>query len=380
MANANVYDYIIAGAGASGLSLLLRMLREPVLQDKKILLIDQAPKTANDRTWCFWEAGPGFFEEVVYRRWDKIAFHHPRFSRELTIAPYQYKMIRGGDFYRYCFDRIAGDPRVTLLFGSITALETESARANVTVNGERFTAPWVFSSLLLQAPPAGPRDIQLLQHFKGWVVETEQPVFDPALATFMDFRTDQAAGTTFVYVMPFSPTRALVEYTLFTEALLSQEAYEQGLHAYIREQLGNPVYRVEDEEFGIIPMTTQRFPVAQGRVVYLGTAGGQTKGSSGYTFQFIQKHAAAICRRLQRGLSPVADTGIARFRFYDRVLLDVLGQKRLPGDRVFADLFEKNKPQRILRFLDNESSLPDELRLISSLPTAPFLKAALRQR
>jgi lycopene beta-cyclase len=60
------YDYIIAGAGAAGLSLLTRMIACGKFSDKKILIIDKAAKTVNDRTWCFWEKEQGFFEDIVY--------------------------------------------------------------------------------------------------------------------------------------------------------------------------------------------------------------------------------------------------------------------------------------------------------------------------
>jgi len=42
-------------------------------------------------------------------------------------------------------------------------------------------------------------------------------------------------------------------------------------------------------------------------------------------------------------------------------------------------MFEKNDPVQVLRFLDNESTLTEELKIISTLPTLPFLKAAINQ-
>jgi lycopene beta-cyclase len=62
-----MYDYLITGAGAAGLSLAYH-LNQSGLSDKRILLIDRAPKTSNDRTWCFWEVQPGSFEAVGLSR------------------------------------------------------------------------------------------------------------------------------------------------------------------------------------------------------------------------------------------------------------------------------------------------------------------------
>jgi lycopene beta-cyclase len=101
------YDYIITGAGCAGLSLLLQILQHKKLHDKSILIVDKSPKVTNDRTWCFWEKEPGLFESIVHHRWTKLNFFSPTVKRTLNISPYEYKMIRGIDFFRY----------VTLLYG-----------------------------------------------------------------------------------------------------------------------------------------------------------------------------------------------------------------------------------------------------------------------
>jgi lycopene beta-cyclase len=191
----------------------------------------------------------------------------------------------------------------------------------------------------------------------------------------------QQYGTTFVYVMPFSETQALVEYTLFTESLLDKQQYEDGLQCYIKDILKIDSYKIIEEEFGIIPMTNHSFPLVNGGIINIGTAGGQTKASSGYTFNFIQKHSARMVQNLIKRNNPFIPLpgGPGRFKFYDSVLLHILKHRQLAGDKIFTQLFKKNKPRQVLRFLDNESSLLTELKIISSLPTWPFLKAALRQ-
>ncbi len=220
----------------------------------------------------------------------------------------------------------------------------------------------------------------LLQHFKGWVIETAKPSFNPEEATMMDFRVHQLHGTTFAYVLPFSNTSALIEYTLFTKNLLEDKEYDKELKNYITEFLKIDDYVIKEEEFGIIPMTNERLSFKGQDAWMIGTAGGQTKASSGYTFQFIQKQSKQIVDFLgtNRSLSNFPATP-ARFRFYDNTLLHILFYNKLPGDKIFSQLFKKNKPRHVLRFLDNESSLQEELKIISSLPTWPFLKAAIKQ-
>lgn len=357
------------------------MIRSGRFGDKKVLLIDRDRKQSNDRTWSFWETGPGPFEEIVFHRWKKTWFHSRGFSRLLDLSPYEYKMIRGLDFYEYCLALIRQHRNFEIRFEEIISVANEEGTAAVQTSAATYRGDYVFNSILPGKPSLKKGDLYLLQHFKGWIIETPVPVFNPEEATLMDFRVDQSLGTTFIYVKPFSATRALVEYTLFTEQLLTPAEYEEGLKSYIIDFLGGTAYEIIEEENGIIPMTSFAFPSVEGRIIYLGTAGGQTKGSSGYTFRFIQKHSARLVESLVKKGNPFISMpqGPRRFRFYDSTLLYILAHNKVPGDKVFSLLFKKNKPSRVLRFLDNETSLGDELKIISSLPTWPFIKVALKQ-
>jgi lycopene beta-cyclase len=376
-----VYDYIITGMGCAGLSLAIHLSRNGALQGKRILLIDLDKKEKNDRTWCFWETEPGPFEDVVIRRWSKAWFHAEGFSSLLDLSPYTYKMIRGLDYYRYALKELSSNPQVEFLYAPVERIQQAGDHADVTAGGQVYQGTYVFNSILFDPPRPEPGKYYLLQHFKGWIVETDLPAFRTDEATLMDFRPSQEQGTTFVYVMPFSENRALVEYTLFSPELLPGQAYDEGLKTYLHEVLGIHQYRVVEEEFGIIPMTNHRFPKHAGNVIHMGTAGGQTKASSGYTFRFIQKHAAALASSLLHTGHPhdIPAHFIDRFYWYDSVLLNILHHRTLEGSYVFRQLFKKNKAATILRFLDNETSLAQEFRLLNTLPQWPFMKAGLRE-
>jgi lycopene beta-cyclase len=379
------YDMIFLGGGCAALSLLVRLVQSGQFAGLRFLVVDPDRKTANDRTWCFWEKGSGYFEKVVYRQWEQLDFYSSDFSAPLSLDGYRYKMIRGVDFYAHCLDVLERSGQVEWVSATVTAVTRFADQVVLQVDTNpstsltwNLTAPLVFNSIYKPAVTSSGQ-VDLLQHFKGWVIETSGSEFHSQRATLMDFRVSQQEGTTFVYVMPFSERRALVEYTLFTKSLLTPAAYEQGLRAYIQEQLGIKEYQVTEEEFGVIPMTTRSFSFYNDGIFNLGTAGGQTKASSGYTFQFIQKQSDRIVRQLIQassgGLQQLKGNP-ARFHFYDQVLLQVLAKGYWPGDRVFARLFERNKASSIFRFLDNETSWPEELAIISSLPTWPFLRGA----
>jgi len=372
------YNYIIAGAGCAGLSLAMHMIHSGNFTDKKVLLIDKDPKKSNDRTWCFWQKEESLFEPIVYKKWERIWFHGEEFSKELNISPYQYKMIRAIDFYNYCLDTISKQLNFSIRFQRVNHVFSSEVTTGVMIDNEVIHAEYVFNSILFEKPELSQKQYWLLQHFKGWSIETEERIFDEEEATLMDFRIDQQWGTAFCYVLPFSSTKALVEYTLFSPEVLPNERYNEGLKSYIQNTLNIASFKIVDEEFGVIPMTNFRFSARQNKVINIGTAGGQTKGSSGYTFNFIQKHSHDLVRQLKKGKLHASATN-SRFSFYDSVLLNILYHNSLPGSKIFTDLFKKNKPRKVLKFLDNETSVAEDLKIISTLPTWPFTKAAMKQ-
>ncbi len=362
----------------------MRMIDAGLTTGKQILLIDKSAKQTNDRTWCFWETKKGFFESIVCHRWDHIWFHGPQFSKQYAIAPYQYKMIRGIDFYEYCWQMIRQHRNIDVLNGSVSSVSTADNTLRLVIDNHEhhYNSATVFNSLWKEADARKQHAVYLLQHFKGWLIETARPFFNPGEATLMDFRVSQDKGASFVYVLPLSATRALVEYTLFSESLLDATDYDNALADYMSTWLHTEDYVITAEEFGVIPMTTARFPWYANGMYHIGTAGGQTKASSGYTFQFIQKQSAAIVQQLkEKTLNPLSRAGqpSKKFLFYDAVLLNVLSKRYATGSHIFTSLFKKNSPQQIFAFLDNETSLLQDIRIIQSLPTAPFLKAALGQ-
>jgi len=366
------------------MSLLMRMASDSFFSSKKILVVDADDKSLNDRTWCFWEKEADIFEPVVHHVWEELDFFSNHFSTVMDIAPYQYKMIRGIDFYNYVKNKIASASNIEWRKASVKKLiqkSTDHLAGVELTDGTVLYADYVFSSIVFEPISTAPNDYHFLQHFTGWEIETNSPVFNPGRAVFMDFRVGQEHGTTFMYVLPTSATTALVEYTLFTESLLPDEVYENAIRNYIKSELEIQDYTITHREKGVIPMTTYSFPRYRGNHVYIGIAGGEAKASSGYAFRFIQKRTAAIVNALKQGKSLEINKSFSEKKghLYDAVLLHVLHYRKMPGDQIFAAIFKGNKASAVLSFLDNESSLVTDLKIMSSVPTGIFLPAALQE-
>ena len=377
------YDYIITGAGLAGLSLLMRMMQHPFFDSAQILVIDAAQKNTNDRTWCFWEKESDIFEPIVIKKWNHVSFIAPSYTNELNLSPFTYKMIRGIDLYSHVLAKAATKNNISFCTERVLAVHSDNEGAKVVLESQTLTASKVFNSILFE--PANvlaqkASDYFLWQHFKGFEIKTATPVFNDAVATLMDFTVGQEQGTTFMYVMPTSPTTALVEYTLFTPNILEEKEYDKAITDYIQKTYGSIDYEITHQEFGQIPMTNYAFVGGAGNLINIGVAGGQVKGSSGYAFHFIQEKTKTIVADVVSGKNPLRASTFAqkKFQLYDSVLLRVLQDKKLDGASIFTAIFSKNPPDRVFRFLNNESSLLDDLHIMASVPTRVFLPAAIQ--
>lgn len=376
------YDYIFLGAGCASLSIIMRMIDSNKFDQKKILLVDKQAKTKNDRTWCFWEEEPGYFDKIVYHKWKQLFFNTGNEIIQLKMNNYQYKMIRGIDFYKHCFSKINLQQNIDIIYGDISFDEGEGELLNLTINNENVVTSAktiIFSSI--QANPKKQKEkFYLLQHFKGWLIETSDEIFNPLQATIMDFSVPQTHGTTFVYVLPLSPTKALIEYTIFSENLLNDDDYNKELTSYLGKIDGLKNYTIVEQEFGVIPMTNAHFASFKNGIHFIGTAGGQTKPSTGYTFRFIQKESDRIVDELvSKGEISTMKKINNRFLFYDSTLLHILSKKLLAGKTIFSMLFKKNPATIIFKFLDNETTVAQELKLLNSLPKKIFSKAGFTE-
>jgi lycopene beta-cyclase len=374
------YDYIIAGMGCAGLSLAMQ-LKNSDLPFDKILLVDNDLKNKNDRTWCFWtKEKNNWFDKIIYKRWDKFSFKSKNFNNSYDLQPYQYLMIRGIDFYDYCLTELKKDARFHFITASITEIATVSSMGILRTNEHAFFAPYIFNSAF-RVQSVKTRHVNYVQHFKGWLIETPGNCFDEDCPMFMNFDTEQHHDCRFFYVIPFSKNKALIEYTGFSKNSLSDPEYDQKLAAYIHNDLKIESFTIIETESGKIPMAESSYINPFGdSVVNIGTAGGYSKPSTGYTFYFIQKNTKIIVSQLKQKakvLMPVKRKW--DYELYDKILLDVLNKKEIEAREVFTLLFKKNKISGLLAFLNEESNIMQDLSILNSVPKKPFIISALKK-
>ncbi len=394
-------DVALVGGGGAAVALLHQLaLRGPAgLRVAVVDPVDRLAGTPADRTWCFWDApgdatrgdlgAPGQPGGAVHRQWESVRVVGPGGGRlDLDLAPMRYAMVRSQDYYARVAAAVAA-AGLDVVHVPATADRVDDAPDAAivgTLAGDVRTR-WVFDSR--PAPPLRPARTALLQHFRGQVVRTDRPAFDPGVPVLMDFTTGQPAdGLSFGYCLPSDERTALLEYTEFSPAVLDDAGYTAALGAYLRRVTGGADVEVLHTEQGAIPMSDavpQRRPGV--RVVRIGTAGGATRASTGYTFTAMQRQARWLAGTLARhgpGADPAGPGAPVppsayprRHSWMDALVLRALADGTLAGPAFFTDLFVRNPAARVLRFLDGATTRAEEVALMATAPRVPMLRAAL---
>lgn len=389
------FDYIFTGTGLASLMTIYKMVLSGKFAGKSILLLDQDLKKANDRTWCFWEKEDSIWNPIISKKWDLALFANEDFKRDLELKPYTYNKINGLDFYNFVFEAISIQPNITFLNEKVTDINELETHIFVGTEENRYTCSYLFNSIYTKAFAEGQKKYPVLQqHFAGWFIKSESEVFNPDEVTFMDFSVEQKENTRFMYVLPTSKTEALVEYTLFSEKLLPLAEYENEIQIYL-QKLGIQQFEITEKEQGSIPMTCYPFwKKNTKRVLNIGTAGGWTKASTGYTFKNSDKKSSELVEFItHKSASPETSASLSmkeesmnmttfykkrRFWFYDLLLLDILYRHNELGSSIFSSLFKKGNPQLIFKFLDEETTFLEDVKVILKCPKLSFIKALFR--
>ena len=370
------YDYIFTGAGLSALMTVYKIVQSGKFKNKSILLLDENTKKTNDRTWCFWKTNDSLWEQSISKKWDSALFANEDFRRDLDLQPYHYNMVKGLDFYTQVFELLSKQENITFVNQKVLEIEESETIILIQTESESFSCSKLFNSIYNKHKAESQTKYPVLQqHFIGWFIKSEQPVFNQEQATFMDFSVEQKGNTRFMYVLPTSKTEALLEYTLFSHHHLKTEEYENEIQQYI-EKLGISNYEIVEKEQGSIPMTCYPFWKANTKnVINIGTSGGWTKASTGYTFKNSDKKSSELVAFLQRETDFTKFHKKTKFWFYDLLLLDILDRKNELGSHIFSSMFKKGNPNLIFKFLDEETSFIEDIKVILKCPKMPFIKA-----
>lgn len=295
-----------------------------------------------------------------------------------------YRCIPADAFYDLALSRIEASPNVRLARGvSVEGFRAlDGGVAAVTADGE-FEARRTYDSRPPEPRPAPAGEIHWLQHFVGLEIEADSPVFDPSVATLMDFRIMDGPDIRFMYVLPLDEKTALVEDTFFGGEPRPESEYLESIARYLREELEVGSWTERHRERGAIPMSTvPPIPPTNPRVTPIGVRAGLARPATGYAFLAIQRHSrrlavyasrAGIDRPMPRGRPYRRATA-----FLDRVFLSYLARDPAAAPGMFRTMFDGVAPESMARFMFDGGTPADRIAVMRSLPAPPLVGQALR--
>ena len=349
------FDYIIIGGGCAGLSLAYELEINNKLNSKNLAIIEPRPSYKRDKTWSFWKVAPHNFEDCVIKSWENFTINIQNKTKHLKCSNLPYQTIDSGLFYEKILKRLKQNKRI-FFFKNIK---------EVTMNNGL-----IFNSV----PKFKSKYENLWQHFAGFEIETDKKSFDDKIMNLMDFDCEQHKSVHFFYTLPFSKNKALIETTWLSKMDdILEKNYEEQIINYIENNLKIRGYKINYKEQGAIPLF---YPIIkkEKNIINIGTAGGMTRLSTGYTFLNIQNHSKYLTENIESITSVKNFQILKKYQFLDKVFLKVLRSKPEIMPEIFYSMFQA-KEEAVINFLSNKSSFVEDLIIIMRMPKKIFLKA-----
>ena len=348
------FDYVIIGGGCAGLSLAYELEIQEKLKDKTLAIIEPRPEYKRDKTWSFWKVTPHNFDDCIKKSWENFSINVPSRTNHLECKDYPYQSIDSGLFYEKINNKLKENSNISF-FKSIDEINTKNS--------------FIFNSV----PIIKKNHLNLWQHFCGVEIETKYNFFDEQIFNLMDFDCEQRDSVHFFYTLPFTKNKALVETTWLSKMNdNSQKDYDQQIKDYIKNHLKIKDYEIIYKEEGAIPLFYPLYEKEKNKI-NIGTAGGMTRLSTGYTFLNIQEHSKYIRENIENISNSKRFEISKKYQFLDDIFLRVLNKHPEKMSNIFFNMF-RTSPKTVIKFLSNKSNFFEDLEIILKMPKWKFLK------
>lgn len=371
------FDYIIVGAGCSGLSLAYEMNVKNLFNDKTCAIIDKRKEFNRDKIWSYWNIYEHSFYDCLINKWDKFCVKKNQNEIILDCENFQYQSIDSQKFYKKILDNLNSNKNIKLILNkSVDKIYENKDEAIVQCSDEIFRTDIIFNSSLDNKTT---KESELFQHFYGCEVVFDENVNLPEYPIIMDFNCNQDSWVHFFYTLPMGKNKIFIENTwISNEKSFAFERYIAEINYYIQNNLNyKKKYKTNYSEIGSIPMFHFKNNVKYKKLINIGTAGNLTRKSTGYTFLNIQKSVKQIVINISKKQNIKESSVSLKYNYLDNIFIKVLLEKKGSMHEVFFDLFKKNKTKDIVKFLSNTSNWFEDLRIILSMPKLIFIKKLL---
>ena len=315
------FDYIILGGGCAGLSLAYELDIKKKLNDKTLAIVETRDEYKRDKTWSFWKVTDHNFEDCVIKSWNSFSINSNLGSHQVVNKEYPYQTVDSGLFYKKVLNQLAQNKNIQF-FKNSEQLNLENS--------------FIFNSI----PSSNIDRSNVWQHFKGIEIETSKDIFDDEIFNLMDFDCDQRDNVHFFYTLPFKKNKALIETTWLSKMDdITLNDYDIQLEKYIKETLKIKNYKINYQEEGAIPLFYPQIKIEKNKI-NIGSAGGMTRLSTGYTFLNIQDHSKYISNNIEK----INNTKIyhigKKYELLDNIFLNVLKNYPDKMPKIFFKMFK----------------------------------------
>ena len=349
------FDYIIIGGGCSGLSLAFELNKNNQLIDKTLAIIEKRSSYYRDRTWSFWRVKQHNFEDCVIKNWRNFTVNNSKETRSFTNTKFPYQSINSELFYKKIIKTLKKNNNIKF-YKNID---------EININGAI-----IFNSVFDHNIQ---KQNKLWQHFHGVEIEVDNNTFDETTFNLMDFDCDQKNSVHFFYTLPFTAKKALIETTWLSEMKdESEKKYKEQINDYITKKYKINNFTINYSEEGAIPLF---FPPINktSNIINIGSAGGMTRLSTGYTFLNIQEQSKHISKNLSNIKKAKKYQIPIKYKILDKIFLRVLKKYPYKMNNIFLKIF-KAPITMVIKFLSNTSNIMEDLIVIIKMPKITFIK------
>ena len=386
------FDYVIIGGGCSGLSLAYELEIYKKLEDKTLAIIEPRDVYKRDKTWSFWRVINHNFEDCVKKEWTYFHLKAPRGiqTNENECFKYPYQTIDSSLFYKKILNKIKQNKNIHFLKNIKEINISNSFIFNSVPNIKKFDDD----------------DKNYWQHFYGIEIETKKNIsdysfgydFNPNSVELMNFETGRNieidhkdsnySDVNFMYILPFAENKVLIESTWISKGGSNKPLprYEYQILEQLRrwgiiknpflgsdkvvdktiknlmEGNENKEFKIKFKERGAIPLFHPTYEKKKNQI-NIGTAGGMTRISTGYTFMNIQEHSRYIRKNLENIRNVKKFTIRRKYIFFDKIFMKVLDKniKQIPN--FFYNLFSVFTTP-VIKFMSGTSNIFEDLIVI----------------
>jgi lycopene beta-cyclase len=358
----------IRGAGLSGLSMARALIK--ARPELSISVYDLRPRLPHpQRTFCFFKPRAINLDYLPRYEWPSIAFRSSTFSRTLDVSSSPYTLIRGDDFFDYTLRDLEHsgvifnwDCQKVLIGPDWIETEVIKTRFDLVIDAA-FCSSGAKSSMW--------------QSFAGMWVETEQPVFDPTVATLMDLKESSVeAPVSFIYVLPTTPHSALIEHTTFSPAPLPEQHHLERCRDWLDSQTQSN-FQIKNSEHGIIPMGLIIDKQRENKLI-VGSNAGAVRPATGYAFAATLRHTTELARSILDGKAASRYPHPRLIQYGDKLFLRALRRDPLNGGYILGRLLERSPEKSLIAFLSGEPSWSEAISVWCSAPKLTMLRSLIR--